>query len=123
MFNAANRTEGYVAGATQQQDFRYFGLAGYAQDTWRFRSNLSINLGVRYEFISVPSERLGLVLLPTNTQMSVLRENAVLDFASGGDRRGFFNNDTNNFAPHFSFAWDPWKTARPRSVVATRSRM
>jgi hypothetical protein len=112
VFNAANRTEGYVPGATQRQDFRYFGLAGYAQDTWRFRSNLSLNLGVRYEFISVPSERLGLVLLPTNPEMSVLRENAVLDFASGGDRRGFFNNDTNNFAPHFSFAWDPWEDGK-----------
>ncbi|MGZ5434664.1 MAG: outer membrane beta-barrel protein [Pyrinomonadaceae bacterium] len=111
-FNAANRTQGYVAGATQQQDFRYFGLAGYAQDTWRFRSNLSLNLGVRYEFISVPAERLGLVLMPTNTEMSVLTQNAVLDFASGGDRRGFFNNDTNNFAPHFSFAWDPWKDGK-----------
>ena len=111
-FNAANRTDGYVAGATQQQDFRYFGLAGYVQDTWRFRTNLSINLGVRYEFISVPSERLGLVLMPTNPEMSVLRENAVLDYASGGDRRGFFNNDTNNFAPHFSFAWDPFKDGK-----------
>lgn len=111
-FNALDRTAGYVAGATQRQDFRYFGLAGYAQDTWRFRSNLSINLGVRYEFISVPSERLGLVLMPTNTEMSVLQQNAVLDFASGGDRRGFFNNDTNNFAPHFSFAWDPWKDGK-----------
>lgn len=107
-FNAGNRTQGFVTGATQQQDFRYFGIAGYVQDTWRFRSNLSLNFGLRYEFISVPSERLGLVLLPTNPEMSVLRENAVLDFASGGDRRGFFNNDTNNFAPHFSFAWDPW---------------
>ena len=111
-FNAASRTEGYVPGATQAQDFRYWGLAGYVQDTWRFRSNLSLNLGVRYEFISVPSERQGLVLLPTNPEMSVLRENAVLDFASGGDRRGFFNNDTNNFAPNFSFAWDPWSDGK-----------
>ncbi len=38
----------------------------------------------------------------------MLLENPTLDFASGGDRRGFFPNDKNNFAPHFSFAWDPF---------------
>lgn len=107
-FNAANRTQGFVAGATQAQDFRYFNISSYVQDTWRARRNLTLNFGLRYEFISVPSERLGLVLLPTNRDMSVLRENAVLDFASGGDRRGFYNNDYNNFAPSFSFAYDPF---------------
>jgi hypothetical protein len=107
-FNAASRTEGFVAGATQRQDFRYFNISAYAQDTWRFRRNLTLNFGLRYEFVSVPSERQGLVLLPTNRSMDVLRENAVLDFASGGDRRGFYNNDLNNFAPSFSFAWDPF---------------
>ncbi|HWS90017.1 MAG TPA: TonB-dependent receptor [Pyrinomonadaceae bacterium] len=107
-FNAANRTEGYVAGATQRQQFKYFSLSGYGQDSWRIRPNLTVNLGLRYEFISVPREQQGIVLLPTNPELSVLLENAVLDFASGGDRRGFFPNDKNNFAPHFSFAWDPF---------------
>ncbi|HEX8292359.1 MAG TPA: TonB-dependent receptor [Pyrinomonadaceae bacterium] len=107
-FNAANRTDGYVPGATQRQQFKYFSVAGYGQDSWRIRPNLTVNLGVRYEFISVPREQQGLVLLPTNPGINSLLENATLDFASGGDRRGFFPNDSNNFAPHFSFAWDPF---------------
>ncbi|HEU4596743.1 MAG TPA: TonB-dependent receptor [Pyrinomonadaceae bacterium] len=111
-FNVASRTSGFTPGATQQQEFKYFSASGYVQDTWRARPGLSLNFGVRYEFISVPSERLGLVLLPTNPGLDVLLQNATLDFASGGDRRGFFPNDNNNFAPSFSFAWDPWNDGK-----------
>ncbi len=111
-FNVASRTAGFVPGATQQQRFKYHSMSGYIQDTWRARQGLSLNFGVRYEFISVPQEELGLVLLPTNTSLGVLLENATLDFASGGDRRGFFPNDKNNFAPSFSFAWDPFNDGK-----------
>ena len=33
--------------------------AGYAQDSWRVLSNLTLNLGARYEFLGVPAERDG----------------------------------------------------------------
>ena len=33
-----------------------FVLAGYAQDTWRVKPNLTINLGLRYEYFSPPSD-------------------------------------------------------------------
>ncbi|HEY0005327.1 MAG TPA: TonB-dependent receptor [Pyrinomonadaceae bacterium] len=110
-FNVANREDGFVPGATQRQKFHYFGVGSYVQDTWRLRQNLTVNFGVRHEFISVPREAQGLVLLPTNRELTALRENVTLDFASGGDR-GFFNNDYNNFAPNFSFAWDPFKDGK-----------
>ena len=111
-FNAASRTEGFVPGATQRQQFKYFSISGYGQDTWRIRPGLSLNLGLRYEFISVPREQQGLALLPTDPSLSVLLGNPTLDFASGGDRRGFFPNDKNNFAPSVSFAWDPWNNGK-----------
>jgi hypothetical protein len=111
-FNAATRTEGFVAGATERERFKYFSASGYVQDTWRARQGLSLNFGLRYEFISVPVEEQGLVLLPTDPSLNVLLGNPTLDFASGGDRRGFFPNDNNNFAPSFSFAWDPWNDGK-----------
>src|SRR5205085_9551759 len=50
--------------------------AVFGQDSWTVRSNLTLNLGLRYEL----DKRLS----PLHT-------------------------DKNNFAPRFSFAWDPFK--------------
>ena len=36
--------------------FNSYVVAGYIQDTWRARRHLTVNLGLRYEYFSVPSE-------------------------------------------------------------------
>ena len=36
--------------------FNSFVVAGYIHDTWRVKSHLTLNLGLRYEYFSVPSE-------------------------------------------------------------------
>ncbi len=54
----------------------------YAQDDWRVHRRLTLNLGVRYEYNSVPREVNGLI-----------------------DERYRFAPDRNNVAPRFGFAW------------------
>lgn len=54
----------------------------YVQDDWQVTSRLQFNLGLRYEFNQVPREVNGLIA-----------------------ERHRFNNDVNNFAPRFGFAW------------------
>ncbi|MET0645826.1 MAG: TonB-dependent receptor [Pyrinomonadaceae bacterium] len=110
-FNASGPTSGFVPGQIQQNQFRNWNLGGYVGDSYRFRENLTLNLGVRYEFISVPKDISGLTLLPRGGAFSVLDPNAVVDFASGGGRP-LFNNDFNNFAPTASFAWDPFRDGK-----------
>ena len=43
---------GYVQfGANGERDFRQFGGAAFAQDTWRFNDSLHFSLGLRYEYV------------------------------------------------------------------------
>ncbi len=108
-FFSTSRTSGFVNGAQQRQQFQYNGVGLYAGDTWRLKPNLSVNLGLRWEYISVPTEKQGLALLPKEIGLNALfNKDAQLDFAGSGTGRPFFNNDYNNFAPSISLAWDPF---------------
>jgi hypothetical protein len=106
-FNVADRTSGFVSGEPSRQQMQYFTAAGYGNDTWRVRRNLSLNVGLRYEYISVPTEKRGLLLMPVGGLAALRDPNAVIDFAGSGTGRPFFNNDRNNFAPSISLSWDP----------------
>jgi hypothetical protein len=71
--------------------------AGYVMDDWRARPNLTLNLGLRYEAATVPSEAHGkLSNLPSLTSTT----------PHLGDP--FFSNPTElDFEPRVGFAWDP----------------
>jgi len=72
-----------------------FGL--YFGDDWRIASNLTVNLGLRYEPSTVPTEASG--------KLTTLRN--ITDATPHlGDP--YFNNPTKaNIEPRFGFAWDP----------------
>lgn len=107
-FQVQDRTSGFVSGLGERRDLRNYNVGLYFSDSWRARRNLTVNLGLRWEFISVPTEHDGLALLPVGGLDNLFNPNAGLDFAGTGTGRKFFNNDWNNFAPSLSFAWDPW---------------
>ena len=105
-FNASSSSSGLLRGQMSRQQYRYFSVGPYVGDTWRVRPNLTFNVGLRYEFVSVPKEINGLLVLPVGGLESLLT-NAQINTASGGGRP-LYNNDWNNFAPSASFAWDPF---------------
>jgi outer membrane receptor protein involved in Fe transport len=72
-------------------------FALYAQDDWKMRHNLTINLGLRYEPITTPSE--------ANDKISNLRD-PLHDREVTLGAPFFKNNSKKNFAPRLGFAWD-----------------
>jgi hypothetical protein len=66
-------------------------LIGFAQDTWRVGSRLTLELGLRYDFYSVVKEK------DQKAKPFFIEENAF-----GTDPNNFYNPDKNNFSPRLS---------------------
>ena len=100
--NNPNRFQGGIASTLTPRNLRQTLLGGYVQDDWRFKPNLTLNLGLRYEMVTVPTE--------TDGKLAVLRN---LSDATPHLGDPFFNNPTTkNFEPRIGFAWDPFRNGK-----------
>ena len=72
----------------------------FAQDSFKWKSNFTINFGLRYEWDSTPSEAMGRF---TN-----------FDLTSGSlfPATQPFHTNNKNFEPRIGFAWDPFKDGK-----------
>ncbi len=124
-FNAASRTSGLVSGEPYRREYRTSEYDAYLQDTWRPRQNLTLNLGLRYEYTTVPREANGLVTLPVGGKQGIFGPTAPENlFVPGGTLAPrstidlttpdslFFKPDKNNFSPVLSFAYSPGHSAK-----------
>ncbi|HYB96779.1 MAG TPA: TonB-dependent receptor [Vicinamibacterales bacterium] len=97
---------------TQQavQDGYGWLFAGYAQDEFRINSNLTLNLGVRYElptpFIDKNDAISGFVTGRRSQRYPAAPAGLVYP-GDPGVPRGIVPTDKNNVAPRFAVAWDP----------------
>lgn len=84
----------------------------FAQDEWRLRSNLTLNLGLRYEYISPYSEKYNRIV-NLDAAGNFLSVAPVLAGQSGAFTGSFpttlLNPDRNNFAPRLGLAWKPFR--------------
>src|SRR6202165_176716 len=110
--NNPTKFQGGISSTLSPRNLRQniFGL--YLQDDWRWKPSLTLNLGLRYEMATVPSE--------TNGKIANLRNLSDLLPVCGTLRAGgcsgtgpFFDNPSrHNFEPRVGFAWDPFRNGK-----------
>jgi hypothetical protein len=90
--------------------FRGSVYSGHAMDDWRVRSNLTVNLGVRYEYFTPLVEKYdrlaNLDIAPGFSAAAVVTPGGTGPY-SGAFPRGLVNPDRNNFSPRIGIAWRP----------------
>ena len=84
-------------------NLRQYIYAAYIQDSWKLKSNLTVNIGLRYEMATDTTEtanRLG--TLPTTTSPAAVSV------------KNFFTNNptTKNFEPRIGVSWDPYSNGK-----------
>ena len=101
-----------IQGGSETYNFRQNSWDLFVQDDWRITGSLSLNLGLRYEYVSPFSEAnnriVNLDLNPTITAASPVFPGGTGAF-TGAFPITVVEPDRNNFAPRVGFAWRPMK--------------
>ncbi|MBV9267143.1 MAG: TonB-dependent receptor [Acidobacteriaceae bacterium] len=91
------------AALSAPQTLRTFQSNFYAQDDWKIRPDLTLNIGLRYEYNTPPTD-------PTNRMEALNLATGMLSrVGTNGIPRSGFEPDYLDFAPRFGFAWNPEK--------------
>jgi len=110
--NNPTKFQGGIASTLSPRNLRQniFGL--YLQDDWRWKPNLTLNLGLRYEMSTVPTETSGKIANLQNIT-DALPICGTLSAGGCASKGPFFNNPTlHNFEPRIGFAWDPFRNGK-----------
>jgi hypothetical protein len=108
----------FTAGNTKHYN-RATIFGAYVQDDWKMKSNLTVNVGLRYEMSTIPNEINGkFILLPTlwanpGNCSEDIKGLPIASTCSGLANKVFDSNPTTkNFEPRVGFSWDPFKTGK-----------
>ena len=120
-------TEADTQFGTTQKEFRFSDTSFYIADDFKLTPSLTLNLGLRYEFYGLPTERNGRIgnfdpslitstenplagfIVPSNVQPTGFKavDDAIAATTKVNNKHTLNGQDTNNFAPRFGFALSP----------------
>jgi outer membrane receptor protein involved in Fe transport len=122
--NAPKQLNALAPGGSTEVQLRQNLFAGYVQDDWRVRTNLTLNLGLRYEMTTRPTDAHNVPAYTVNGytvpaagfQEIVSLTNCTPGTTACGpigvDSPLQSNPTTKNFEPRLGFAYDPFKDGR-----------
>jgi len=114
--NQPDSIEGGLPVGVSPRGYRQTLFGGYVQDDWHFRRNLTLNLGLRYEMLTVVTEQNGKLSslrnlsdpLPYCGTSAPSPTDVVFGKAGCAGVAPYYSNPTTrNFEPRIGFAWDP----------------
>lgn len=79
-------------------------LGIFAQDNYKLRSNLTLELGFRYDWLMSPTERYDRLVDYVPESNSLVRVNHGI--------APVYHTNSRNFQPRIGFAWDPFKNGK-----------
>ncbi len=95
--------EGAVApGVDGEKGYRHWYVAPYIQDDYKVAHNFTLNLGLRYEMLTVPTEVNNLL---SNFVPSLVNGNLIMASVPTTGKP-YYHGSHNDFAPRAGFAWD-----------------
>jgi hypothetical protein len=86
-----------------ETNLRTSAFNGFVQDDWRIADNLTLNLGLRYDYNQPPVDTRDRLSTPDLDSPS----GEFIQFGTRGVPRGGYPPDRNNVAPRAGFAWRP----------------
>jgi Carboxypeptidase regulatory-like domain/TonB-dependent Receptor Plug Domain/TonB dependent receptor len=119
--NNPSHFEAGIPSTATPREFRQTLFGGYVQDDWRVRPNLTLNIGVRYEMVTVLNDAKGKItdlvnISDAGPRCGVQYSNPAFASIPGGACTSvgpyYSNPTTRNFEPRVGFAWDPFRDGK-----------
>jgi len=142
-YNNNRQLQPLPQGTGHHRTYRYYETEGYAQDSWKTTSNLTLTYGLRYQYYSVPYEVNGLEAVPNLSFNQVIGPriangqagltgcpgascgllNPIITYSLGGKANhapGLFHPDWHDFQPRFAFAYNPSSSGTLGRILGDR---
>ena len=131
-FLAGFGTEADTQFGVTDKSFRFRDLSWFIADDWKINRQLTLNLGLRWDWFGWPEEKQGRIgnfdfdlltntenpvngfIVPSNVQPTgyIVIDDAIAASTKVNNKHTLKGQDLNNFAPRFGFAYSPLDSSR-----------